>query len=50
MQVKKISGKVKAIVGKGGQVTIPAGTRKKYGIKEGDLVVFELVECVVEEG
>lgn len=49
MQVKKISGEVKAIVGKGGQVTIPAGKRKKQGIKEGDLLVFELRECVTEE-
>ena len=38
MQVKKISGEVKAIVGKGGQVTIPAGKRKKDGIKEGKFI------------
>lgn len=49
MKSIKISEKVKAVVGENGQVTIPISIRKQYKIERGDMVVFEVKECVVEE-
>ena len=48
MRVIKIDEEVKARVGEGGQVTIPIHIRKRYEIKKGDMVVFEIVGGVVE--
>lgn len=49
MKTIKIGKKVKAILGEGGQVTIPIYIRKQYDLKRGDMVVFEILECVIEE-
>ena len=49
MKTIKIGEKVKAIVSEGGQVTIPIALRKQYEINKGDMVVFEVTECVVDE-
>jgi bifunctional DNA-binding transcriptional regulator/antitoxin component of YhaV-PrlF toxin-antitoxin module len=50
MKTIKTAAKVKAILGEGGQVTIPIYIRKQYNLKRGDLVVFVIRECVIEGG
>ena len=48
MKTIKIGKRVKAIIGEGGQITIPISIRKQYNIQRGDLVVFKVQECVIE--
>ena len=48
MKTIKIGKKVKAIVGEGGQVTIPIYIRKQYNLERGAMVVFEVIEGVIE--
>ena len=48
MKTIKIGKKVKAIVGEGGQVTIPIYIRRQSNIQRGDMVVLEVQECVIE--
>lgn len=49
MKTQKMYEKVKAIVTENGQITIPINIRKQYNLKSGDMVVFEMKECVIEE-
>ena len=48
MKTIKIGERVKAIVGEGGQITIPISIRKQYDLKRGDMVIFEVLEGVIE--
>ena len=48
MKTIKIGRRVKAIIGEGGQITIPISIRKQYNMQKGDMVVFEVQECVIE--
>lgn len=50
MKTIKVGEKVKAILGEGGQITIPIYIRKQYNLKRGDMMVLEVLECVIEEG
>ena len=48
MKTIKIGKRVKAIIGEGGQITIPISIRKQNNMQKGDMVVFRVLECVIE--
>ena len=48
MKTIKMGEKAKAIIGEGGQITIPIDIRRQYSLKRGDLVVFEILEGVID--